>query len=74
MTRSRARSTPASTIGSAAPSWTGLARSRSFRLAFEPDAMQPARFADHPTVAATLKSFVAARDALDGYTMSPQRV
>ncbi len=51
-----------------------LARSRSFRLAFEPDAMQPARFADHPTVAATLKSFVAARDALDGYTMSPQRV
>ena len=51
-----------------------LARSRSFRLAFEPDAMQPARFADHPTVAATLKSFVAARDALDGYTMSPQWV
>ena len=51
-----------------------LARSRSFRLAFKPDAMQPARFAEHPTVAATLRSFAAARDALDGYTMSPQRV
>ena len=50
-----------------------LARSRSFRLAFEPDAMRPARFCDHPTVAATLKSFAAARDALDGY-MSPPRV
>lgn len=51
-----------------------LARSRSFRLGFEPDAMQPARFADHPTVAATLKSFTAARDAIDRYTMSPARV
>ncbi len=51
-----------------------LARSRSFRLAFEPDAMQPARFADQPTVAATLVSFAAARDALDHYTMSPPRV
>ena len=51
-----------------------LARSRSFRLAFEPDAMRPARFAGHPTVAATLKSFAAARDGLDRYTMSPTRV
>ena len=51
-----------------------LARSRSFRLAFEPDAMQPARYADQPTVAATLVSFAAARDALDRYTMSPPRV
>ena len=51
-----------------------LARSRSFRLAFEPDAMQPARFAAQPTVAATLVSFAAARDALDHYTMSPPRV
>ena len=51
-----------------------LARSRSFRLAFEPDAMQPARFAGHPTVAATLESFAVARDALDHYTMSPMRV
>ena len=51
-----------------------LARSPSFRLAFEPDAMRPARFADQPTVAATLTSFAAARDALDRYTMSPARV
>ena len=51
-----------------------LARSRSFRLAFEPDAMRPAGFAGHPTVAATLTSFAAARDALDHYTMSPPRV
>lgn len=51
-----------------------LARSRSFRLAFEPEAMQPARFAEHPTVAATLTSFAAARDALDHYTRSPPRV
>lgn len=51
-----------------------LARSRSFRLAFEPDAMQPGRFAEHPTVAATLTSFAAARDAIDRYTMSPPRV
>jgi len=51
-----------------------LACSRSFRLAFEPEAIGPARFADHPTVAATLTSFAAARDALDRYTMSPPRV
>ena len=51
-----------------------LARSRSFRLAFDPDAMLPARFAEHPTVAATLKSFAAARDALDRYTVSPPRI
>ncbi len=51
-----------------------LARSRSFRLAFEPEAMRPARFADHPTVAVTLTSFAAARDGLDRYTMSPTRV
>ena len=51
-----------------------LARSRSFRLAFEPDAMRPARFAEHPTIAATLTSFAAARDGLDRYTMSRTRV
>ena len=51
-----------------------LAHSRSFRLAFEPEALRPARFAAHPTVAATLASFAAAGDALDRYAMSPPRV